>query len=170
VLQRGDIVTQPTKGDVSNVLAFRQSRRRHPDLGLASEWDTAEALASAELIEQSAIALRSRPLSIGSEAEDTELPIVSLQGQLPIIQCWLDRLTQINVADAPDMRWALRLSDARNTTALRLHVVMRSMRRDPPGPGPLNSQLAADIQKFADALRKLCQLIAQQPPASRRAP
>ena len=98
------------------------------------------------------------------------MPIVSLQGQLPVIQCWLDYLAQINVANWPDIRWVLGLSDARNTAALRLHVVMRSLRRDPPGPGPLNNQLAVDIQKFADALRKLRQLIAQQSPASRRAP
>jgi hypothetical protein len=128
-----------------------------------------EALRSADLIEQCAIALRSRPLSITSAADDTQLPIVSLQAQLPVIQGWLDHLAQISVISGPDIRWALRLSDARDTTLLRLHFVMRSLRRDPPGPGPLNSQLAGDIQKFADALRKLRQLATQQPLASRRA-
>ncbi|HEY1626600.1 MAG TPA: hypothetical protein VGG16_22670 [Streptosporangiaceae bacterium] len=128
-----------------------------------------EALRSADLIEQCTIALRSRPLSFTSAADDTQLPIVSLQAQLPVIQGWLDHLAQINVISGPDIRWAPRLSDARDTTLLRLHFVMRSLRRDPPGPGPLNSQLAGDIQKFADALRKLRQLATQQPLASRRA-
>jgi hypothetical protein len=163
-------VTQPAKGDASNVLAFRQRRGPRPDHGRAPEWDMTEALRSAELVEQCAIELRSCPLSIASKADDTTLPIVSLQAQLPVIQCWLDRLTRANAANCPDLRWALELSDARSTAAARLRVVMRSLRHDPPGPGPLNRQLAVDIQKFAAALRRLHQLVVQHPPASRRAP
>jgi hypothetical protein len=47
---------------------------------------------------------------------------------------------------------------------------MQSLRHDPPGPGPLNRQLAVDIQKFTDALRRLRQLVVAHPPVSRRAP
>jgi hypothetical protein len=169
-LRREDTVTEPPTGDVSNVLAFRQSRRPHPDLGRAPECDMAEALQSVELIEQCALALRSSPLSIASETEHTELPIVSLQAQLPVIQRWLDYLAQITVANSLDTRWALRLGDTRSTAATHLRIVMRSLHRDPPGPGPLSGQLAIDIQKFADVLRKLRQLLTQQSAASRRAP
>src|SRR5260370_414531 len=155
---------------MGDVLLFRQSRRRRRNQHRSPGWDMTDALRSVDVIEQCAAALRSCPLSIASEADDVELPIVSLQAQLPVIQRWLDYLARINVANWPDTRWALRLSDAQSTAALSLHTVMRSLRHDPPGPGPLNSQLAIDIQKFADALRKLRQLIAQHFPESRRAP
>jgi hypothetical protein len=163
-------VTQPVMGDAGNVLPFRRTHRPHRDPGRTPEQDMADALQSFELIERCAVTLRSCPLSIASEANGAELPIVSFQAQLATVERWLDQLARINVANWPDTRWVLRLNDARSTAAFRLHTVMQSLHRDPPGPGPLNSQLAADIRKFADALGKLRQLITQQFPESLRAP
>jgi hypothetical protein len=163
-------VTQPAKGDVGNVLPFRRSHRSHRGRVRTPDRDMADALRSFDLIEQCAVALRSRPLSIASEAGGAELPIVSFQAQLPIIQHWLDQLEEVNVANWPDTLWVLTLNEARSTAALRLRVVIQSLHSNPPGPGPLNSQLGADIREFADTLRKLRQLIVQQFPESLRAP
>lgn len=168
--RREDIVTQPAVGRAGNVVPFRRSHRPRRDQSRTPGWEMADALRSFDLIERCAVALRSCPLSIASEGDGAELPIVSFQAQLPIIERWLDHLARINVANWPDTRWVLRLNDARSTAALRLQAVMRGLHRDPPGPGPLNSQLAADIRKFVDALHKLRQLIAQQFPESLRVP
>jgi len=162
-------VSQPAGGDAS-ILDFRQRHGPRIGHGRTAEREMAEALRSAELIEQCAIALGSCPLSIADEADGGTLPIVSLQAQLPVIQSWLDRLTQPDAVRRPDLRRTLELSDARSAVALRLRAVMRSLHRDPPGPGPLGRQLALDIQRFADSLRRLRVLVEQAPPASRRAP
>lgn len=159
-------MTRPAMGGASNVVPFRRSRPSQPSQVRTRERDMADALRSFDLIERSAVALRSRPLSISSEADGAELPIVSFQAQLPIIQGWLDQLARINVANWPDTLWVLTLNEARNTAALRLRAVIRSLQRDPPGPGPLNGLLAADIRKFADSLHKLRELVAQQFPNS----
>lgn len=163
-------MAQPAIGDVGKVLPFRRSPRSHRGQVRTPEQDMADALLSFDLIEQCAVALRSRPLSIASEAGGAELPIVSFQTQLPIIQHWLDQLERVNVANWPDTLWVLTLNEGRSTAALRLRAVIQRLHSNPPGPGPLNSQLGADIREFADALHKLRQLIVQQFPESLRAP
>jgi hypothetical protein len=167
---RRSIVTQPAMGDIGRVVPFRRSHRPRSDQIRAAERDMADALRSFDLMERYTVALSSCPLSIASEADGAELPIVSFQSQLSIIQDWLDQLARINVANWPDTLWVLKLNDARSAATIRLDTVIRSLRHDPPGPGPLNSQLATDIRKFAESLRRLRQLIIQQFPNSLRVP
>ena len=163
-------MTQPAMGDIGRVVPFRRSHRPRSDQIRAAERDMADALRSFDLMERYTVALSSCPLSIASEADGAELPIVSFQSQLSIIQDWLDQLARINVANWPDTLWVLKLNDARSAATIRLDTVIRSLRHDPPGPGPLNSQLATDIRKFAESLRRLRQLIIQQFPNSLRVP
>ena len=156
--------------ETDNVLPLRRSNRvRHGEVR-APVRDMTEAVRSFDRLERCAASLQSGPLGIADGIDGTEWPIVSFQVQLPVIQRWLDQLARINVASWPETHWVLRLSSARAVAALRLRVVTRSLYRTPPGTGPLDSQLAADIRELADALRRLRQVIIQQYPEALRAP
>jgi hypothetical protein len=130
----------------------------------------ADAARAFGLLERCAAAVHYGPLDIAGAIDGIECPIVSLQAQLPVTQRWLDHLGRINITTWPDTRWVLRLGEARAAATRRLQAVARSLYRSPPGTGPLDSRLAADIGRLADALHALCELIAQQYPEALRAP
>ena len=156
--------------ETDNVVPLRRSHRvRHSEVR-APVRDMADAVRSFDRLERCAATLQSGPLGIADEIDATEWPIVSFQVQLPVIQRWLDQLARINVASWPDTPWVLRLSSARALAALRMRAVTQSLHRAPPGTGPLDSQLAADIRQLTESLRRLRQLITQQYPEALRAP
>lgn len=155
--------------DVYNVVPLRRGYRSHHE-SIVPVRDMADALRSFDRFEHCAAALQSGPLGIVGGVDGIEWPIVCFQVQLPVIQQWLDKLGCINVTNWPDVDWVLRLDNDRSAAVLHLLAVTQSLYRSPPGTGPLDGRLAADIQKLADALRGLRQLIAQQHPEALRAP
>jgi hypothetical protein len=163
-------MTRPGGSYVDNVVPLRRSPRACDDRGPVPARDMADAVRSFDRLERCAATLQSGPPGIPDETDPTEWPIVSFQVQLPVIQRWLHQLGRITVASWPDTRWALRLDDARTAAALRLHAVTRSLYHSPPGTGPLDGRLAADIRGLADAVHGLRQLIAQECQEEIRAP
>jgi hypothetical protein len=163
-------MARPAGDDVDNVVPLRGSYRPYHAESRAHVRDMVDAVRSFEQLERCAAMLQSGPLAIAREIDGAEWPIVSFQVELPVIHQWLDRLGSVNVVTWPDTHWALRLGNARSAAVLGLHAVQRSMHRCPPGTGPLDGRLAADIRKLADALRRLRQLIAEQCPEALCAP
>lgn len=128
--------------------------------------DMADAARSFGRLERCAVTLQSSPFG----ADEIEWPIVAFQVQLPAVQKGLDQLQRISVGTCPDTSWVVRLGDARASAAARLRSVTQSLYRSPPGTGPLDGRLAADIKELAEALHGLRQVIAQRCPDALRAP
>lgn len=156
--------------EADNVVPLRRGHRIRHEQEPETVRDLADALRSFDRLERCAVALQSGPLGMAREIDGIEWPIVTFQVELPSVQRWLDQLARINVATWPDTRWVLRLSSARAGAVLSLGAVTRSLYRSPPGTGPLDGQLAADIQDFMDALHRLRQLVLQRYPEALRAP
>jgi hypothetical protein len=154
--------------EADNVVPLRRGHRVRHEQEPAR--DLADALRSFDRLERCAVALQSGPLGMAHDIDGIDWPIVTLQVELPSVQRWLDQLARINVATWPDTRWVLKLSSARAAATLSLDAVTQSLYRTPPGTGPLDGQLTANIQEFMDALHRLRQLIVEQYPESLRAP
>jgi hypothetical protein len=155
---------RPVGDNVDNVVPLRRSYRPYHAESRVHAGDMADAARSFDRLERCAAMLQSGPLEIAREIDGVEWPIVSFQVQLPVIHQWLDQLGCVNVVNWPDPHWALRLGNARSPAVLSLRAVRQSLYRSPPGTGPLDGRLAADIRKLADALRGLRQLIVEQCP------
>ena len=162
-------MTRPA-GHVGTVVHLRRSRSYHGGRIHKPELDIARAARSFDLVERCAQKLRPGRLAIAGKSEGFDRPIVIFQVELPVVEQWLDQLGSIDPAHWHDTRWVLRLSEARAAAALRLQAVTKSLHHCPPGTGTLDDRLAADIEKFADSLHRLRDLIAQQYPETLRAP
>jgi hypothetical protein len=163
-------MAQPAGDDVDNVVPLRRAHASYQAESRPHASKMADALRSFDRLEHCAATLQSGSLGIAGEIDGIEWPIVSFQVQLPVIHRWLDQLGCVNVADWPDTHWALRLDNTRSATVLSLNAVMRSLYRSPPGTGPLDGRLAADIRSLTVALRGLRQLIVEQFPEALCAP
>jgi hypothetical protein len=163
-------MVRPVGDDVDNVVRLRRSYRPYHAEPHAHAQDMADAVRSFDRLERCAAMLQSGPLGIAREIDGIEWPIVSFQVELPVIHQWLNQLGSVNIVNWPDTHWALRLGNARSAAALSLHAVRRSLHSSPPGTGPLDGRLAAEIRKLADALRGLRQLIVEQCPEALCAP
>jgi len=155
---------------MGDLVPLPRRQRPHDDQHSPPAPDIADAARSFDQFERCAVTLQSSPFGDAGDMDGIEWPIVSFQVQLPAIQQRLDQLRHINVATCPDTPWVLRLGDARATAALRLRTVTRTLYHSPPGTGPLDGQLAIDIERLAKALHRLRQIIAQQCPEVLRTP
>ena len=149
----------PAWGDVGNVVPLRRDYFPQQAECRAHAGSMSDALRCFGRLERCAAALEAGPLGTASELDGGGWPIVSFQVELSAVCRCLDRLGSIDIVNWPDPRWALRLSAARSAAVLRLSAVRASLYDRPPGTGPLDGPLEADIRQLADALRGLRELI-----------
>jgi hypothetical protein len=155
---------QPIRGEVGNVVRLPIGGRPYQAESRFQVRAMAEAALAFERLDRFAAVLQSSSLGVRDELDGDEWPIVSFQVALPVIHQRLEQLGDVTVVNWPDAQWALRLGNARAAALLRLYAVRRSLYRSPPGTGPLDRQLAADIQALADSLLGLRRLIGEQFP------
>jgi hypothetical protein len=155
---------QPVRGEVGNVVRLPIGGRPYQAESRLQARAVAEVALAFERLERFAAVLQSGSLGARGELDGDEWPIVSFQVALPVIHQRLEQLGGVTVVSWPDAQWALRLGNARAAALLRLYAVRRSLYRSPPGTGPLDRQLAADIRDLADSLLGLRRLIGEQCP------
>lgn len=160
----------PVGGGVGNVVPLRRRYLTQQAESRAHAWGMSDAVRSFDRLERCAVMLQSGPLGTAREIDGIEWPIVSFQVELPVVHRWLDQLGSINVVNWPDTHWVLRLSAARSAAVLSLNAVRQSLYNRPPGTGPLDGRLVADMRDLAEALCGLRQLIVEQCPEALRVP
>lgn len=160
----------PAGGDVRNVVPLRKGHFNQQAESRARAWGMPDAVRSFGRLGRCAVMLQSGPLGTARDVDGIEWPIVSFQIELPVVHRWLDQLGSVNVVNWPDTQWVLRLGAARSTAVLSLSAVRQSLYSRPPGTGPLDRRLAADVKQLADALCGLRELIIEQCPEALSVP
>jgi hypothetical protein len=154
----------PAGRDIGNVVPLRKGHFNQQAESRAHARGMSDAVRSFDRLGRCAVMLQSGLLGTACEVDGIEWPIVSFQVELPVVHRWLDQLASVDIVNWPDTQWVLRLGAARSAAVLSLSAVRQSLYSRPPGTGPLDRRLAADIKQLADALGGLRELIIEQCP------